>query len=92
MALVVRCGTHGVPKRGRKSAYVFVAEPLGGSADPGITCGNHGCKNPGLVFMDVIDAAKYKKGVRTFRLPFHPAKKVTLAEGGRFLSEIKGSK
>jgi len=42
--------------------------------------------------MDVIDAAKYKKGVRTFRLLLHPAKKVTLAEGGRFLSEIKGSK
>jgi hypothetical protein len=67
MALVVRCETHGVPKRGRKSAYVFVAEPLGGSADPGITCGKHGCRNPGLVFMDVIDAAKYNKGVRTFR-------------------------
>lgn len=92
MALIVRCETHGVPKRRPGTEYVFMAEPVAGYPDPGITCGKHGCKNPGHVYMNVIDAAEYKDGVRTFPLPFHPAKKVTLAEGGRFLSEIKKSK
>ena len=87
MALVVRCAEHGFPKRARHSEYVFVVEPHGGP-NPIVHCGKRGCKNPGLVFMNVIDAMEYKRGTRTFKLPFHPAKQVTLEDGGEFLSEF----
>src|SRR5947209_1545292 len=87
MALVVRCKIHGAPKRSKRSAYCFVAVPVDGY-DSKITCGIRGCKNPGLVFMNVIDAGRYNSGLRTFPLPFHPAKRVVLDEGGRFLSEL----
>ena len=86
MALVVRCAQHGLPRRTRHTEYVFGAEPSGGP-NPTIHCGKKGCKNPGLVFMDIINAMEYRSGRRTFRLPFHPAKQVTLKNHGIFLSE-----
>ena len=84
MAAIVRCKIHAVPE----SPYVFVSEPASGYPNTQITCGKRGCTNCGLVFLNVIDAREYRSGVRTFPLAFGPVKKVTLADGGKFPSEI----
>ncbi len=80
MALVVRCSKHGLPAR----EYCFRAEPAGG-LNPEIHCGKKGCRNPGLVFGNIIDAKEYEWGKRVFRLPFHPAKHVTLGERAGYI-------
>jgi hypothetical protein len=84
---VARCESCGRPEPTKRLDYVFVAEPVG-YPDPKIQCGKKGCQNPAKVWLYVIDAMMYKNYKhRTFQLPFHPAKTVTLKDGGYFLSE-----
>jgi hypothetical protein len=35
--------------------------------------------------MNIIDAKEYEAGRRTFPLPFHPARQVTLGDGGTYI-------
>jgi hypothetical protein len=84
---VTRCDSCGKPERSKRLEYVFVAEPLG-YPDPKIRCGKKGCQNPARIWLYVVDAMAYKnRGQRVFSLPFHPAKRVTLGDGGHFFSE-----
>ena len=83
---VARCETCGRPGR-TKFDYVFVAEPVG-YPDPNIRCGKRGCQNPAIIWLYVIDAMMYEnQKQRIFQLPFHPAKTVTLKDGGYFVSD-----
>src|ERR1019366_6774882 len=91
MALVVRCAQHGLPRRTRHTEYVFGAEPSGGP-NPTIHCGKKGCKNPGLVFMDIINAMEYRSGRRTFNPHFsHPERGVRLRPVPRAVLEAPQS-
>jgi hypothetical protein len=84
---VARCETCGRPDRTKRFDYVFVAEPVG-YPDPIIRCGKKGCKNPAKIWLYVFDAMAYQnRSQRIFSLPFHPAKKLTLKDGGYFVSD-----
>lgn len=83
MALA-RCEAH----KPLPSKYVFVAEPVAT-----IRCSSKdNCTESPRVWLNAIEAYKYTlTGVRIFRLPFHPAKKATVKDGGRYLSETSNA-
>jgi hypothetical protein len=84
---VARCQTCGRPERTKRFDYVFVAEPVD-YPDPKIRCGKKSCQNPARIWLYVIDAMMYKnRKQRNFQLPFHPAKTVTLKDGGYFVPD-----
>ena len=66
MALV-RCERHGRPQ-GRSRSYVLSVSPFG-YPDTAAICGRAGCEEPGLVWLDEADAARYAAGTRVFAVP-----------------------
>jgi hypothetical protein len=83
-----RCDNH---KSRKEPKFVFVAEPVG-YPNPEITCRAKGCSKAARVWLNAIDAILYRRsGQRRFTLPFHPAKTVTLGDGGRYESEQKAA-
>jgi len=66
MALV-RCSEHGKPDS-RTRTYVMSVQPVG-YPDTAAICGLAGCRNAGLVWLDVEDAAAYAEGERIIPVP-----------------------
>jgi hypothetical protein len=84
---IARCENCGGPERTKNFECVFVSEPLN-YPDPNIRCSKKGCSNPAKIWLHVMDAMAYRNsGQRIFVLPFHPARRVTLKDDGRFVSK-----
>jgi hypothetical protein len=79
---IVRCREHWISTGNQDTKYFFGAMPIGWP-NPKIACGKNGCTNPGLVLMNLFEELDYIAGKRTFGLPFHEAKQVSLADGGQ---------
>ena len=81
---VARCDIH-QPKMSQKLDYIRVAE-VAGDQQHGIRCAVKGCQEPARIWSKHLEAFEYRDGKRVFRL--QPPLKVTLQDGGRFLSEM----
>lgn len=65
MALV-RCDKkHSPPKRKKKHRYVQAVQPIGYPNTAAI-CGREGCREPGLVWLNVQESEEYQRGERIF--------------------------
>lgn len=69
----IRCKECGEPK-GRKRRYSGkYAEPIG-YPDTAAICGKKDCRNPGLVWLEKKEWAKYQRGKRIFCIPNNAVK------------------
>jgi hypothetical protein len=61
---IVRCPEHSPPKE-RTRHYVESVKPLGYPIT-GVICGRHGCKNPGLIWLEASELKRYQNGETVF--------------------------